>query len=77
MAELEGEHTRAMEQREQSRTHFGIRLGQLMAFTITGGGIIGAIHLAMHNHDNVAMVIGGVPLATIVVAFLQGKPKKG
>ena len=75
MAEQEGEHTRMMELKAHRSAAFGARLGQWLGFAIAAGGMGGSIYLAMHGHDHVAMVVGGVPLATIVVAFIQGRRK--
>lgn len=77
MAEQEGAHVRDMERGALRWTGVGQILGQLLAFAVAAAGLFAAYHLAMANHDGAAMVIGGVPLATIVGAFLKSwSPRK-
>jgi uncharacterized membrane protein len=70
MAEREGAHTQSVEKTTLLVNGLSQVLGQLSAVTIAAVGLFSAYKLAMNGHDAVAAVVGGIPLATIVTAFL-------
>ena len=73
MAEIEGEHRRAMELAVVDKTFGESTRGQYCALVVALSGIGGAIYLGTLGMQWAASIVGGASLAVIVLAFLKAK----
>lgn len=67
------DHRQKMDHKVSFRKTFQTICGMIFGFFVAISGILGAIYLAMNNHEETAKVLGGFTLFAIVAIFVTGK----